>query len=248
MWSLADRRQAATVATLGMILVCASWFFGLIFVARLAFPVPDPAANSQQIVQFYLEHRAQILIACFLILCGTAVLAPWGAVIAAMTRRAESGLPIWTYTQIACTAFAVFDLSMAAMFWALAAYRAGEQHADVTQMLNDVGWFFALIPFQPYTVWLIAIAVPILRAKPDDANQTLPRWSAYLSLLAGFVFVLDGLMMFFKSGPLAYNGFLAFYVPYIVFGWWIVWMTVAVLQGLRIYSRGEDLELASSDV
>ncbi|MGD9620308.1 MAG: hypothetical protein AB7G47_08550 [Mycolicibacterium sp.] len=236
------------MAILGMIFVCAAWFFGLIFVARLAFPVPDPAAGSQQIAQFYLEHQAQILIACFFILCGTALLGPWGAVIAAMTRRVESGLPIWTYTQVACTAFAVFDLSMAAMFWALAAYRAGEQHADITQMLNDVAWFFALIPFQPYTVWLIAIAVPVLRATPDDANPTLPRWSAYLSLLAGFVFVLDGLMMFFKSGPLAYNGFLAFYVPYFVFGLWIVLMTVAIVQGLRLYSRGEDLEAATADV
>lgn len=245
MWLLADRRHAATVATLGMVFVCAAWFFGLVFVARLAFPVPDPAAGSDEIVQFYVEHQAQILIACFAILCGSATLGPWGAVIAAMTRRTESGLPIWTYTQIACVAFAVFDLSMAAMFWALAAYRAGEQHPDITQMLNDVAWFFALIPFQPYTVWLIAIAVPILRAKPEQA--TLPRWSAYLSLLAGFVFVLDGLMMFFKSGPLAYNGILAFYVPFTVFGWWIVLMTFATLQGLQIFSRGEDIEVFSSD-
>lgn len=248
MWSLADRRQAATVATLGMVFVCGAWFFGLVFVGRLAFPVPDPTAGSEQIAQFYLDHQANILIACFLILCGTALLGPWGAVIAAMTRRTESGLPIWTYTQIACTAFAVFDLSMAAMFWALAAYRAGDQHADITQMLNDVAWFFALIPFQPYTVWLIAIAVPILRSKPDSVIPTLPRWSAYLSLLAGFIFVLDGLMMFFKTGPLAYDGFLAFYVPYIMFGWWIMCMTVAILQGLRIYSRGEDLEAVASDV
>ncbi|MCH9731182.1 MAG: hypothetical protein K0U84_16150 [Actinomycetia bacterium] len=246
MWLLKERRQAVIVAILGMAFVCVAWFFGVVFIGRLAFPVQNPAAGSEEIAQFYVEHQTRILFACFVMLCGTAALGPWGGVIAAMTRRIESGLPIWTYTQIACLAFAVFDLSMAAMFWAVAAYRAGAQHPDITQMLNDVAWFFALIPFQPYTVWLIAIAVPILRARPE--NTTLPRWSAYMSLLVGFVFVLDGLMMFFKSGPLAYDGFLAFYVPFVFFGLWIMFMTVAIWQGLRTCPRGEDLATVPSPV
>ena len=86
---------------------------------------------------------------------------------------------------------------MDGMIFGLAAYRAGQQDPEITQMLNDIAWFFVEFPWQPFSKWLIASAIPILRARPGDAP--LPRWAAYLCLVAAFLFAPAGIEAFGRS-------------------------------------------------
>ena len=58
----------------------------------------------------------------------------------------------------------------------------------------------------------------------DNRSEPLyPRWAAYFSFWCGILFLPGALASFFLSGPFAWNGILAFWLPLVVFfGWYIV--------------------------
>lgn len=53
------------------------------------------------------------------------------------------------------------------------------------------------------------------------------------SLAGGVVMVVLVGSAFTKTGPFAYDGLLGYYLPGIVWGGWIDWLTVAMLRDLR---------------
>jgi hypothetical protein len=57
-----------------------------------------------------------------------------------------------------------------------------------------------------------------------------PPWFGTLSVAVGVIFALGGLVVFAKSGPFAWNGLLAFWVPLAVYGGWIFVATALLLR------------------
>jgi hypothetical protein len=102
-------------------------------------------------------------------------------------------------------------------------------------MLNDFGWFAFLFSFPPFTAWCVMIAVAILR---DHApNPLFPRWAGYLSIWAAVMLMPAGLMTFFKTGPMAYDGIIAFWIPTFSFLVWMIAMTVSMLRLIKRLER-----------
>jgi hypothetical protein len=61
-----------------------------------------------------------------------------------------------------------------------------------------------------------------------------------LSLWDALLLVPDGLMAFFKVGPFAWDGIMAFYIPLTVFFVWLVGMTVVMFRlGSERHVTGE---------
>ena len=60
-------------------------------------------------------------------------------------------------------------------------------------------------------------------------QPVFPRWLAYLSFWAAASFVFGALNYLTHTGPLAYNGLLAWWVGLIVFTIWIAAVTVSLL-------------------
>lgn len=189
------------------------------------FPPPAPSAGSTQIALLYSGHALPIRIGCFVMIVGLVLLIPWGTAIAAYTRAAGAGL---RYAQLACVAVCTALIELIPTTWALAAYRPGEVAADITRTVNDFGWFLLLFAWPPFSLWSILVASAIFA----DQRETplFPRWTAYLSLWNAVLLVPGGLMAFFKVGPFAWNGVMAFYIPLFVFFVWLVGMTVAMLR------------------
>jgi hypothetical protein len=218
----------------GLRSVCA--WCGPVMVALLAvgliplagfIPPPSPAASAESIQAFYLENLTGIRIGMYVSCVGFALMAPWGIALAMETKRSEPSFPILTYIQIACvgggTAMGVLDM----LVWALAAFRPDEASPDITRMLNDLGWFLFLFYWPPFSVWCAAIGVAILR---DPTSSSFPRWAGYLSLWTALLFIPAGLIVFFKTGPFAFDGLLAFYIPVIAFFGWFLTMSVLLIR------------------
>jgi hypothetical protein len=54
-----------------------------------------------------------------------------------------------------------------------------------------------------------------------------PRWLGYFNIWAAVSFMPGVLLIFFKSGPFSYQGLFVFWVPFAVFGAWIMIMAWA---------------------
>ena len=82
----------------------------------------------------------------------------------------------------------------------------------------------------PFGILMVIIAVAIWR----DVNATpiFPRWVAYYNVYAALGMAPASFMGLFKTGPLAYNGVLAFWVVAIDFFVWMVVMSIVVLKAI----------------
>jgi hypothetical protein len=116
--------------------------------------------------------------------------------------------------------------------WAVAAYRPETYSSDIVLMLNDAGWFLVLFTWPPFSMWCIAVAAAILR--DESVDPVFPRWAGYLSISAAFLLVAAACMAFAKTGPLAYNGLIALYVPV---AWFLVWMVAMSILAIRAVTR-----------
>jgi hypothetical protein len=120
---------------------------------------------------------------------------------------------------------------MAEFFWLIAAFRPGEISPEITMTLNDMGWLMFLLPWPPYSVWCVALALAILRDRSEF--PILPRWSAGICFLTAFLFMPAFGTIFFKSGGFAYNGLLGMFLPLVMFLVWLEGITIPMTMGLR---------------
>lgn len=203
---------------------------GFALLARFV-PPPAPGQTAAQLQEVFRSHTDGIRAAAVVMMLGMPFLATWGCAIAAQSARTERGFPILTCLQLIAIGIGTLIAALIPLFWAVAAFRPDAISADITQTLFDVGFFLVLFPWNVIALWVVPLAIAILR----DSSETpvFPRWSAYLNLWVAFLSVPGGLIVFFKHGPLAYDGFLAFYVPLAVFFVWVVTMTAVTHKAIK---------------
>jgi hypothetical protein len=212
------------------------FFFFIGFVAIAGFiPPPHPSASAHHIAGWYRHHTTAIRIGVLVEVICVSLFAPWGAVIAIWTRRSETGFPVLSYAQVICLGFVLVDAFFCGMTWGVASFRPDQVAPGTTRMLNDYGWFLYLFTWPPFSVWCLAIALAIIWDKNE--SPAFPRWVAYYNVWIAILLIPAGGMIFFKHGPLGFNGVLAFWVPTVVFFSWICVMTWCVLQAIAAEER-----------
>lgn len=203
---------------------------GLVPLARFI-PPPSPADTAQQIRRLYVDNLTNVRVGMVMSIVGLALLVPWSVAVAVQTRRTERGVPALTYLQLAASAVSWTTGVLAPLVWAVAAFRPDEIAPELTRALNDLGWFLFLFPWPPFLVWFIAVGVAILRDHNDP--PVYPRWAAYLSFWAALAIAPGFLMLFFKTGPFAFNGLVTFYVAFVDFFAWVLAMTVLTITAIN---------------
>lgn len=206
------------------------FFIGLVPLAQFI-PPPHPTDSAADIKAFYVDNVDGIRIGMVLVMVAVGLIAPWGVSLAAWTRRTETGFPVLTYIQLTCIAIGTMVGVLIALMWGVAAFRPDDTSADITRLVNDIGWFLFLFDWPPFIVWFVAFALGIFWDTSDE--PAFPRWSAWLTMWVAFLTVPAGAMIFFKTGPLAFNGVLAMYIPLTVFFVWIVVMSALALRAIK---------------
>ena len=214
------------IFTAGFLLAC---------MPLLAWTIPPkiaPSASAAEVQEFYRDHLTQIRAGAWIGMVASAFYYPWGAAIAAMTRRIENGRPpILTYTQLGAVGVAVFN-SVLYFFWmAFCAFRADTMDAELLRSLNDFQYILLEFEVFPLSLWAIAIGLAIL--SDNSERPVFPRWSAWVNFWFAGLVMTGQFMIFFKTGPIAWNGVLALYWPAFVFFVWICVMSAMVIKGVR---------------
>ena len=208
------------------------FFIGWVVLARFV-PAPSPLQSSEQIVLRYRENVHGIRLGATFMMLSFCFWAAWGAVVANWTRRSPGGGRVLAMIQIVSLTLSEMVGVLCAFLWGLAAFRPGEIDPDITRTLNDAGWLMFLIPWPPFSMWCIALAVAVFRDKREGEVREFPRWTGYLSLLTAFLFVPAGASLFFKDGGYAYNGLLGMYLPLAIFFVWVEGVTWAMTSKLK---------------
>lgn len=209
--------------------------FGALFVVAWLliagfFPLHLPSASANDIADIYATNVAGIRAGMMLSMLATGFYAPWIAVLYVVTKRIEGdAAPIMAVTQIVSGAMGALVFCLPTIIWTAASYRVGRD-PELILLLNDLAWLILTVIVSPFIFQNLAVGIAILR---DKANIPLmPRWLGYINIWASVVYVPAVLIPFFKSGPFAWNGIIALWLPASTFFCTIIIMTIYCRKAL----------------
>lgn len=186
--------------------------------------------GAEALAAAYAANTGAIRFGLLLAMVSAALAIPFVAVIATQMRRIEGAFPVLTFTELVAGAVAVVILLVPTVMWTAAAYRP-ERAPEVIQGLNDFAWLFLLMTFAPFFVQLVSIGLAVLTDRRSP--PLFARWVGYFNVWVAVLFMPGALITFFKTGPFAWNGLLAFWMPLSVFLLWFVVMFVVLVKAIR---------------
>lgn len=193
--------------------------FGIGFALVAPFlPPPSPSLDAAAVAALYDEHRTAIRVGSVICMIANGFYLTWTAAISIVMWR--TGFRLWSFVQLLGGGLGAMGPFLGTMLWIVAAFRP-DQDPHVVQALNDVAWLFTIAYFVPVFFQFVSVGVAGLLANPD--RRPWPRWVGFFSLWMATLALPASLIPFFKTGPFAWDGFLAFWVPLVAFfGWFCV--------------------------
>ena len=222
--SATHQRLCAGCGIAFAVLFVAGWWLIAGFV-----PPQSPSLDAETIADLYRTHTGAIRAGISLALFSSAFLVPLAAVIGTQMKRMEGVSPAMADAQLACWAVATVQIALALLAWTVAAFRP-ERDVHLTQLLNDLGWVSLIMPATPLALAVGLLGVATLSDRRDP--PVFPRWSGYFGLWVAFLALPAFLLTFFKTGPFAWSGLLAFWIPLGTFLAWVLLMAFLVLEAV----------------
>lgn len=193
-------------------------------------PPLAPTLTPAEVAAFYQKNATGIRVAMVLILMVGGLNTAFAAVISAQLRRIEKVNPVLTYTQMLSGGVGSVIFILPAMLFTITAFRP-DRPPEITYLLNDMSWICLVIPFGQLVVQCFAIGLAILG--DEGELPVFPRWVAFFNFWVALLFLPAGLITFFKTGPFAWNGIVAFWVPAIAFGVWFFVMFFTLRRAIN---------------
>jgi len=190
-------------------------------------PPPGPNKSLEEIVAVYADHGARIRFGLIVACAGVTLLGPWTATIAIQMRRVEGEFAPLALTQAMLGAVLIVEFYVPSAMWMAAAFRP-EVDPAFTYRLHDLASItFVALPWSA-ALQAILLAIAILQDKHDQ--PVFPRWLGYLSLWAAISFLPGAFNSLAKTGVIAWNGVLAWWLGLIAFGIWILAVSFCLLR------------------
>lgn len=226
----AHARRNHRIAVWCGVLVAIGFPLGWGFLASFLLPPLSPMATPQEVANFVAEGGVLQKVGLMIGLASLAGVLPLSAVLGDQMRRMEGARPIWAQTQLACATLTVWLLSAAFVFFAAAVFRA-DRDPQLIQLLHDLGWLNFITPVSMIVLWMGIVGAAILSDRSVPA--VMPRWVGYLSIWAALLSAPGFAAVLFHSGPFAWSGLLALWIPLAIFlVWWLV-LIVYLLRAIR---------------
>jgi hypothetical protein len=206
------------------------FFLGYGVIARYI-PPPDPARSAAHVANFYRAHANSIRAGMVLSMFGLVFWVPFVAAISVQLKRIEGEHTPMTYTQLALGAGLPVAFFPALYFFEVAAYRP-ERSDQSIQTLNDMGW----LPFTGivYAIFVQNLSIGIAVLADKRTEPIYPRWYGYFCIWSGILYCPASLDVFFKDGPLAWNGLFSWWLSLVAFFAWLIVTTVVTLKAITV--------------
>jgi uncharacterized membrane protein len=219
------------------------FFVGMVPLAHWI-PLPSPHDTAAQVAHMYRSRTDGIRAGLALIFTGTIGYIMFSAAIASQCRRIKGAPTALRYAQVGSLGACVILIVLPIIIWWTAAYRPYTRSAASIQLLNDLGWIGLIVGFVPFVAWVWSVALAIL--SDEDEQPLYPRWAGYLSLLLGTLQIPPVLLVFFKTGPFAWNGLMSWWVPATDFFTFVIVMLVLTLRAIKREDQIDRVAMATT--
>jgi hypothetical protein len=219
--------------------------FALIYALALGIllrMIPPPAATqtAEQIKDWYLARQTEVKLGATIASWTSAFMVPFWAVVAMQMLRQERGRPIWTSLTLVSGALVSIFLVLPPIFFGAAAFTP-TRAPEVTAIMHQLG-VLTLVTTDQYFVFAF-IAVALFCFLPRRAEHSpFPRWFGYFTIWFTLMGEAGAIAFNFHAGPFAWNGLLAFWVPFGVFGPWLAVFVFLLLRALQRQAREVEMQ------
>jgi hypothetical protein len=204
--------------------------FGLGMLLAGLLPPHSPSDTAAEIADQWNDNPDLQRFGVFLMMLAGGLTAPWGALISVYLKKiAPDGA--YSNLQLLGAATGVVAILVPTFMFAALAFRPDQRPDDIMLIVSDLAWIPFVMNFPPALMQTMAVGFAALGDNSEDPY--FPRWVGYYNLWMAFLFAGGGLVLFFKSGPFAWNGLIAFWLVAVVFGAWFVVMTFVLLRAIR---------------
>ncbi|KAJ3496334.1 hypothetical protein NLG97_g2732 [Lecanicillium saksenae] len=213
--------------------VISGLFFVVLFVVGAAAggfirPLP-PYWSASQVSQYYRGHEQGIQAGAAMFSFAGMLYLPPTAVISAQMRRIPSVHYVASALQLASGASAASALLLLGTILAVTGFRL-DRPIEITQALNDFFFIALLLAWPPYMIQSFAFAYAIIidcRPKP-----LFPKFLAMINLIAPVLFIPTTAVHTVKTGPLAWNGAISWWIPLAAFGLQFAFILILLVRAI----------------
>jgi hypothetical protein len=209
-------------------------FFGtILLVAFLSFPgffpPMSPEMTADQVATFYQQNTTMIRFSMITFnLCGI-MLIPFFMVIVIQMKRMATPSQVLAYSYLSAAASGATLLAIADIFWLVGAFRP-DRDPQLILLLNDLAWLTFTAPVGMIIVQNLCLALAIyLDARP---KPIFPRWVAHFSILIAIAMTPAACAVIVRTGPLAWDGIVSFWLRIGAFSLFIVVMFFVVRSAI----------------
>lgn len=206
------------------------FFIGMVLLAGWI-PLPSPDDSAAEVAAMYREDTDTIRAGLALIFVGTIGFILYAATIASQCRRIQGAPTAARYAQLGSIGASTILIVVPIIIWFTAAYRPETRSPESLQLLNDLGWIMFIVGFVPFVAWVWSVGLAIL--SDESETPVYPRWAGFLCMLLGTLQIPPVLLVFFKTGPFAWNGLMSWWVPATDFFTFFVVMFVLTIKALK---------------
>lgn len=190
----------------------------------------SPLWGPEEVKAFYTTNTNLIRIGLILLGFGACLYLPWCAAIATQMKRIEGDHSPLTWSQLGLGSIFVWVFFLPVMIWLCISYRPEETSPELLWKMNDMAWLTFINPVCIIFFQGIAIGLAILSDK--RVEPIFPRWFGFFNIWVVIIYLPGSLVPLFKSGPFAWNGILAWWIPLTLFVIWMITTTYLLLKAI----------------
>jgi hypothetical protein len=228
------------------ILLAWTVLFAVAYVLALAFlldmiPPPPATLSAHELADWYSARHTSIGVGAVVSSICSGFMLPLSTVIAVQLARIEGGWKVWPIAALGGGVMTSIPMVLPPLFWGAAAYTPSRD-AQITALAHEIGTLI-YVSVVPYYLFLFVAVIVFCLRKPTAAHSPFPRWFGYLTAWIALMFEAGPIAFLTKTGLFAWDGLLAFWIPFILVIAWLSAMIPLLANALR--HQAKDLVAAA---
>ena len=204
------------------------------------FPPMSPDSSAEEVAKFYADNTTMIRTSMIIFdLCGV-MLVPFFMVVVHQMRRIGTPSQVFAFGYLSAAVSGATLFALSNLFWLIAAFRP-ERDPDLILLLNDLAWISFTVPVGTIVAQNLCLALAVYLDRSHE--PVFPRWVAPFNLAVAAAILPSAGAALFRSGPLAWNGAVSFWLRVTAYATYIVVMFFV----LRAAVRREGTEEAAAE-
>ena len=191
----------------------------------------SPMWTADDVVKFYQTDTDLIRVGLIALGFGSILYLPWSASITTQMRRIEGPHSVLAWSQLGLGSIFVWVFFLPVMIWLCIAYRPFDTSPELMWRMNDMAWLCFINPVCIIFFQGISIGLSILGDKRPE--PIFPRWFGWFNIWLVIIYLPGSLVPLFKTGPFAWNGILAWWIPLTMFAIWMPTTTFLLLRAIK---------------